>query len=661
MRLFIKIIPVVLALGYFFTVSCTDDCKNCETPGNLLLQSVWVGNISVAKDRENIDCPTDMSILIKFQAPLDTSSVRKNIRLAKPDGTAVHFSIVYLDEKKTVSLYLPAELDENTTYSLSVSNQLRGAQQEVFEGYNVSFRTILKAMAIISVKIDSKTFFPNSKPRDIAVQPGIEFTFSHPVSADKLKQNISITCAGKPVNLTLSTTDKLNWSIKPTENLEDFSFNTIKISNLLVSDSGNKFNGYEESFYTGFNPAPKFPLISDSELLTLVQRQTFKYFWDFGHPVSGMARERNTSGETVTTGGTGFGLMAIVTAIERGFISRSEGLNRIGKMMDFLSNADRFHGAWPHWMNGTTGKVQPFSTKDNGGDLVETSFLVTGMLTVRQYLKPEIQAEKQLMDKINLLWKSVEWSWYTKSGENVLYWHWSPNYNWDMNHQIGGYNEALITYVLAASSPDFGVSPKVYHEGWAGNGSIKNGNLYYGIKLPLGYSYGGPLFFTHYSFLGLDPRKLSDIYASYMEQNVNHSKINYSYCAANPGNYIGYSPLCWGLTASDGDKGYSAFSPSNDKGVISPTAAISSIVYTPEESMKTIKFFYYTLGNKLWGEYGFYDAFNLTENWVADSFLAIDQGPQVVMIENYRSGLLWKLFMSSPEIQDGLKKLGFTY
>jgi hypothetical protein len=443
--------------------------------------------------------------------------------------------------------------------------------------------------------------------------------------------------------------DFQNWSVSIS------SDRTIYIGNNLGL---LEFDGANWSLHE--NPSPKFPVISDEDLLTLVQQQTFRFFWDFGHPVSGLARERNTSGETVTIGGSGFGIMTIPVGIERGFITRSEGMGRLQKILDFLKNADRFHGAWPHWMNGTTGKVIPFSTKDDGGDLVETAFMIQGLLAIRQYLDPNIPTESSMIDQINVLWEGVEWDWYTR-GKNVLYWHWSPNYNWDMNMLIRGYNEALIVYILAASSLDHSINATVYQAGWANNGGIINGQSYYGYTLPVGYDYGGPLFFAHYSFLGLDPRNLSDAYADYWTQNVNHSLINQAYCIDNPRGYIAYSDSCWGLTASDNHDGYSAHSPTNDLGVITPTAALSSMPYSPDQSMKALKFFYYTLGDRLWGEYGFYDAFNPTEGWWADSYIAIDQGPMVVMIENYRSQLLWDLFMSSPEIQLGLDKLGFSY
>lgn len=411
---------------------------------------------------------------------------------------------------------------------------------------------------------------------------------------------------------------------------------------------------------TGCTPEEELQL-TDEKLLDLVQHQSFKYFYDFGHPVSGLARERNSNLDTVTSGGTGFGLMAMVVGIERGFITRQEGIARFEKVLNFLETCDRYHGVWPHWLNGSSGEVIPFSPKDNGADLVETAFLVQGLITVREYLRDTDTKEKELKERIDTLWQGVEWDWFTQGGQEVLYWHWSPDFGWEMNHAIRGHNETLITYVLAASSPTHSIDSMVYHAGYARDGEIINGSDFYGIRLPLGEELGGPLFFSHYSFLGLDPRNLEDQYANYWEQNVNHTLINRQYCIENPNNYKGYSADCWGLTASDNHKGYSAHSPTNDMGVITPTAAISSIPYTPEYSLEAIRHFYYELGDDLWGEYGFYDSFNLPENWWADSYLAIDQGPIVVMIENYKTGLLWDLFMSAPEIAPGLEKLGFSF
>jgi hypothetical protein len=402
--------------------------------------------------------------------------------------------------------------------------------------------------------------------------------------------------------------------------------------------------------------------LTDDQLLDLVQKQTFRYFWDFGHPVSGMARERSNRSfdygdEVVTTGGTGFGVMATIVASERKFITRQQAAARTKKIVDFLWKADMFHGAFPHWMNGETGKVIRFSPKDDGADIVETSFLFQGLLTARQYYTADNAVESDIRNKILWMWEGIEWNWFTQH-QNVLYWHWSPNNGWSMDHQLKGWNECFITYVLAASSPKFAIDRKVYDEGWANSNTFFNGKKFLGITLPLGFDFGGPLFFSHYSFLGLNPNGLKDRYADYFEQNKNHTLINHAYCVENPKHYKGYGENSWGLTASDSWQGYAAHSPTEDLGVISPTAALSAFPYTPEYSMKALKHFYFDLGDKIWSEYGFVDAFSEEHNWYAKSHLAIDQGPIICMIENYRSGLLWKLFMSSPDVKRGLDKLG---
>jgi hypothetical protein len=516
---------------------------------------------------------------------------------------------------------------------------------------------VAKNITLLDLTLDERPFtyvYSNS-----SLSPVISIRFSEPIDRLSAEQNILLysTTAAIPLSYSFSHQDSVV-EVSPVAPLDHISVHNLFILANLASTTDKTYgSSVGVKIITEISMDDKFPTISDNELLTLVQQQTFKYFYDFAHPASGMARERNTSGDVVTSGGSGFGLMALVVGMERDFITRAQGLERLDKILTFLETADRFHGAWSHWINGNTGDVIPFSTKDNGGDLVETSFLVQGLITVRQYLDAGVPEESALIDRINVLWHGVEWDWYRRDGQNVLYWHWSPNYNWDMNFALYGYFEEQITYFLAAASPTHSIPKVVYTNGFAKNGSIVKNNTYYGIKLPL--ESPSPLFWVHYSYLGLDPH-FSDDYANYWEQNVNATLINRAYCIANPKNYVGYGADCWGLTSSDNQNGYAAHSPGNDLGVITPTAALSSFPYTPEESMDALKFFYYKLGDKLWGNYGFYDACNLSQGWFADSYLAIDQGPIVVMIENHRTGLLWDLFMSAAEVQDAMTKLNFT-
>jgi len=402
------------------------------------------------------------------------------------------------------------------------------------------------------------------------------------------------------------------------------------------------------------------PRLSEPALLEAIQRQTFGFFWDGAEKASLLARDRCTltsvpANDLVAVGGSGFGIMALIVAVERRWVTRKAATVRLARMLDCLTRATCYHGAFPHFLQGKTGATIAFSRKDDGGDLVETSFLMMGLITARQYF--DKAEEGGLRGRINQLWEEVEWNWYTQ-GADVLTWHWSPNNGFALNHQIRGWNETLITYVLAAGAPRYAIDAKVYENGFCQGADYRNDKIYYGVTLPLGPDLSGPLFFAHYSFCGLDPHGLQDRHADYWQQNLAQVRINLAHCAKNPNGFKSYSADCWGITASDDPGGYDAHAPGNDNGTISPTAALSSFPYAPEAAMRALR--YFLKKPKIWGGYGFVDAFNDTKGWRADTYLAIDQGPIVVMIENYRSGLLWKLFMSAPEVKRGLIKLGFT-
>ena len=511
-----------------------------------------------------------------------------------------------------------------------------------------------------SIWLDNAAF--ETTEYGVSRNPEIKVIFTQPLMPSTVGTAISFKDANGstvPFTYTLAQKDSIIL-IKTNGALAGISKYFFRIDGSLKSSTGGNFiSTVDHTLITRIDSSRKFPALTDEELLDKIQKQTFAYFWDYAHPVSGLARERNGSGETVTSGGSGFGIMAVITAIHRGFISRAEGLARMQRIVTFLKDkAQTFHGAFPHWLNGSTGAAIPFSQKDNGADLVETSLLVQGLLCTRQYFNDAGATETSLRNDINTIYNRVEWNWFRKNNEDVLYWHWSSTYGWDMNLRIQGWNESLITYVLAASSDNHGIPSTVYTNGFARSGAMQNGNQYYGITLPLGEPYGGPLFFSHYSFLGINPNGLTDAFANYRTQNENHTRINYQYCKANSGDK-GYSDSVWGLTASDIPGGYTASSPTNDRGVIAPTAALSSFPYTPVESMAALKFYYYVLGDKIWKEYGFTDAFSLREPWFADSYVAINQGPIIIMIENYRSGLLWDLFTSCPEVKKSLRLLNF--
>lgn len=656
MKPFRNIIFIVCILCLF--TGCKSG-NNTDNPEVFQLLTVKADNKTLSVDQAS-EVAIDAVFSIKFSNSVDTATAKENIELTQSiNEESIPLIVSYEEDGSVVKIEAGNLLERNQTYEFSISENLKSEDGASFPGITYSLETENGEVSMVSATINNIGLSRFNATRDIAYDDiNFEITFDEELDNSNYESFINIfPSASFEYNLSA---DGKKVSITNNEELDYYRFYTLQIDNDLTSLSGFEFDGYETVIQTGLDSTFKFPEISDEELLTKVQEQTFKYFWDFAHPVSGLARERNSSGDVVTIGGSGFGLQAIIVGIERNFISRSEGITRVEKIVNFLGNADRFHGVWPHWMNGNTGDVIPFSTKDNGADLVETAFMAQGLITVREYLDENNVTENDIIADINTMLDGIEWDWFTKDNENVLYWHWSPNFGWEMNLQIRGYNEALIVYVLAASSQNYAIDQDVYTNGWTRSGGIQNGKSFYGTTLPVGYDFGGPLFFAHYSFMGLDPRGLSDTYANYMTQNQSHTLINREHSAINPNEYVGYSEDSWGITASDEPGGYSAHEPTRDNGTLTPTAALSSMPFTPEESMDALKHFYYKLGDKLWGPYGFYDAFNPTESWWANSYLAIDQGPIIVMIENHRTGLIWDLFMQAPEVQNGLNTLGFT-
>ena len=524
------------------------------------------------------------------------------------------------------------------------------------------------ALNILSIKVADKE--TDKFINGISKNPSLKIKFSKAIHPATISASVTVTNNnGINQNLTTSISQDTTELFIQLSNLDFLTKYAITINPTLMANDGGKLSAAVSKFFaTGIDSTRKFPALSTEQLLDKVQIQTLKYFWNFAHPVSGLAREGSKhSTDIVTSGGSGFGIMALIVAIDRGFKTKTEVLTRMQTIVSFLKNtAANIKGAFPHWMNGATGTIIPFG-KNNGVDIVETSFLIQGLICARQYFKNNSQEEINLRNDISFIIDRVEWNWFTNANQNELYWQYNPENTgsniWSI--KVQGWNEALITYILAASSKNYSISKQVYDNGWARNAAMKNDKSFFNIPLPLGPDYGGPLFFEHYSFLGINPIGLSDAYANYETQAKNHTLINYAYCKTNPQNYFGYSDSVWGLTASNIKNGYTASAPTNDQGFIAPTAAISSLPYTPNESMAALDFYYYVLGDKLFKEYGFIDAFSLdiegnNDPWFSDAFLAIDQGPIIVMIENFRTQLLWKLFTGCSEIKSGMQKLGFT-
>ena len=400
--------------------------------------------------------------------------------------------------------------------------------------------------------------------------------------------------------------------------------------------------------------------LNPDELLTEVQQASFNYFYLYAHPTSGLARSSMKRGpDQCAIGATGMGLFNLAVGIERGFITRHEGAEQVLKELKFLSEkAERFHGAFPHMINGQTGKVIAFSEYDDGADIIETSFLMEGIIFAREYFSQPDPDEVEIRKLADDLWRGVEWDWFVgKAGSaSTLIWHWSPHYGWKMHLPVTGFNECQIAYVLALASPTHPIEPKTYWQGWEPpNYGVSRTE--FGIQLELGNrpALGPSLFMAHYSYLGLDPHQIFFRGKSYFDHFRDFCQVQVLYAESKSNTFKGYGPL-WGITASAGPDGYRAFAPgSRDSGTLAPTAALSSIPYLPKESLACLLEMYEKHGSALWGPFGFYDAFNFSRDWVAKNYLCIDVGPIAPMIENYRSGLCWNTFMKAKEIQPVIK------
>ncbi len=505
----------------------------------------------------------------------------------------------------------------------------------------------------------------------VLLQPVFRVAFSHPLNKSNVAANIILvknTFTGNDTSVATEWSLENNDSVlvvRPATALDYLSCYQLELLANLRSNNGGTLSSEQQiEIQTIVNPADKRSRISDEALLDTIQKATFNYFWTYDSETSGLVPDRNTaSKDYCAIGATGFGIMTIPAAIERGFITRQAGLNRMLKMVDFLKNkVSSYKGVFPHYVNGKTGAVIASGNLD-GWDVVETSFLMMGLLTARQYFDGSSADETNLREDINSLYQNIDWAYYTKEGQNALFWSWNPTGGWGI--KLAGWNETLISYVLAASSPTHGINKAAYDQGFAGNGWMKDGTDYYGYVLPLGKAgdFGGPLFISQFSFLGINPKGLSDSYADYELQTSRHALINHDYCTRNPLGYSTYSDNCWGLTAgATSDRGYQSMSPVNDLGYVLPSASVASLPYATEASMKAVKYFYYTLGDILWTQYGFADSFSLDTYpyWVSSEVFGYDQLNMFIAIENYRSGLIWNLFTSCPEIKAGMKKMGFS-
>ena len=400
-------------------------------------------------------------------------------------------------------------------------------------------------------------------------------------------------------------------------------------------------------------------------LLTEIQEASFRYFYNFSHPVSGLPREgaHGWWKDCASAGSTGMAFFNFVVGIERGFITREQGVDRVLKMLRFLDQkTEKFRGAFPHWIDGTEGYAHVFSEFDDGADLVETAFIAEGLLLAREYFEKESFKEAAIREISDRLWKGIDWECFVHEinpGQRALLWHWSPKHEWKMNLPIQGFNECVIAYVLGIGSPTHPIDPEVYWEGWEKKGDNYGKNFeVLGVQMDLAFGFGSPLFLTHYSYMGLNPKAVTYKGTDYHDIFSRMCLAQKRYMPTRANEFKGYDGDLWGLTASLSPDGYKVHGPGHDdNGTITPTASLSSFPYLPESCESALIEMFVKYGEKLWGPYGFYDAFNPTRDWVGENFIGIDVGPIAPMIENYRTGLCWKYFMKAPEIQKAVKIL----
>jgi hypothetical protein len=402
-------------------------------------------------------------------------------------------------------------------------------------------------------------------------------------------------------------------------------------------------------------------VLDDEAFLDLVQRTAFDYFWYETNPENGLIKDRSNDPSRSSIAAVGSGLSAPTVGIDRGWISREAGQARVLTTLQFLGNsphgpeadATGYKGFYYHFLDMQTGR------RDGDSELstIDTALLLGGVLHVQQYFDRDDATEATIRALADNLDRRVDWPWMQVRSAKICH-GWNPETGF-LRYDWGGYNEAMILYLLALGSPTFPISP----EAWTAWTSSYAWQTHYGqafVVFP-------PLFGHQYSHVWIDFRGIQDAYMrakglDYFENSRRATLANRAYVIANPHGWADYGENVWGLTASDIPTSYSARGAppaERDDGTITPTAVGGSFAFTPRESLAALRHMYATYRTQIWGPYGFKDAFNPSMKWFASDYLGIDQGPIVLMIENYRTGRIWHEFMQHPTIQSGLARAGF--
>jgi hypothetical protein len=403
-------------------------------------------------------------------------------------------------------------------------------------------------------------------------------------------------------------------------------------------------------------------MLDNENFLDLVQRTAFDYLWYETNPTNGLVKDRSSNPSVSSIAAVGFGLSAVTVGIDRGWISREAGRTRVLTTLEFLwsspqgpeADATGYKGFYFHFLDMQTGR----RAGDAELSTIDTALLLAGVLHVQQYFDQDDTSEAKIRDLADNLHRRVDWPWMQVRSAKVCH-GWTPETGF-LPYDWGGYNEAMILYLLALGSPTFPINP----DAWTAWTSSYTWQTHYG----LGFVVFPPLFGHQYSHVWVDFRGIQDAYMrdkglDYFENSRRATLANRAYAIANPLGWVDYGENVWGLTASDIPASYRARGAppaESDDGTITPTAAGGSFAFTPHESLAALRHIYDAYRTRIWGPYGFKDAFNPSKNWFAADYLGVDQGPIVLMIENYRTGRVWQVFMRHPAIQHGLARAGFV-
>jgi hypothetical protein len=465
--------------------------------------------------------------------------------------------------------------------------------------------------------------------------------------------------AGYHVYRSLATTEAFEpySAILPTNHFVDFEVQNDITYHYRVRAVGTA--GRESLDSATISATPR--VLGDEAFLELVQHTAFDYFWYEVNPKNGLIKDRSSNPSLSSIAAVGFGLSALTVGIDRGWISREAGRHRVLTTLTFLANipqgpepdAGGYKGFYYHFLDMHTGR----RAWDTELSTIDTALLLGGVLHVRQYFNQPDAAEARIRTLADTLYQRVEWPWMQVRSAKICH-GWEPERGF-LPYDWGGYNEAMILYLLALGSPTFPVKA----DAWSAWTSSYAWESHYGhefVTFP-------PLFGHQYSHVWVDFRNTQDAYMrekglDYFENSRRATLANRAYAIANPLGWDDYSNNVWGLTASDIPKSYLARGAppaENDDGTITPTAIGGSFAFTPHESLAALRHIYSTYRTQIWGPYGFKDAFNPSMKWFASDYLGIDQGPIVLMIENYRTDRIWDAFMQHAAIQHGLKRAGF--